>query len=82
MRIPVHSPWLPGCIIVAQTFLVLTMAGLFPDRPRKPHPYIFHMYKVVLVGVFIYEVVFSFYSFILAGKLKFCLFIVVKTALT
>ena len=34
MHIPVHSPWLPGYINVAQTLLViLTMAGLFPDRP-------------------------------------------------
>ena len=34
MRIPVHSPWLPGYIDVAQTVLViLTMGGLFPDRP-------------------------------------------------
>ena len=32
---PVHSPWLPGYINVAQTVLVLlTMAGLFLDRPR------------------------------------------------
>ena len=35
MRIPVHSPWLPGYIDFAQTTLVtLTMAALFPDRPR------------------------------------------------
>ena len=35
MHIPVHSPWLLGYIDVAQTNLVvLTMAGLFPDRPR------------------------------------------------
>ena len=35
MRIPVHSPWLPGYIDVMQTILiVLTMAGLSPDRPR------------------------------------------------
>ena len=35
MHIPVHSPWLPGYINVAQTFLIiLTMAGLFPDRPH------------------------------------------------
>ena len=35
MRIPVHSPWLPGYNDVAQTILIiLTMAGLFPDRPR------------------------------------------------
>ena len=34
-RIPAHSPWLPGYINVAQTILVvLTVAGLFPDRPR------------------------------------------------
>ena len=35
MRIPVHSPWLPGYIEVTQTILIiLTMARLFPDRPR------------------------------------------------
>ena len=35
MHIPVHSPWLPGYINVVQTILViLTMAGLFPDRPH------------------------------------------------
>ena len=34
MCIPVHSPWLPGYINVAQTILIiLTMARLFPDRP-------------------------------------------------
>ena len=34
MHIPVHSPWLPGYINVAQTILVIsTMAGLLPDRP-------------------------------------------------
>ena len=34
MCIPVHPPWLPGYIDVMQTiFIVLTMAGLFPDRP-------------------------------------------------
>ena len=31
--IPVHSPWLPGCIDVMQTILRLMMAGLFPERP-------------------------------------------------
>ena len=31
----VHAPWLPGYINVMQTNLViLTMAGLFPDRPH------------------------------------------------
>ena len=35
MHIPVHSPWLPGYIDLTQTVLViLTMAGLFPDRPH------------------------------------------------
>ena len=35
MRIPAHSPWLPGYIDVVQTSLIiLTMAGLFPDRPH------------------------------------------------
>ena len=35
MRIPVHSPWLPGYIHVAQNVLIIvTMAGLFPDRPH------------------------------------------------
>ena len=34
MRIPVHSPWLPGCIYVTQTILIiLTLPGLFPDWP-------------------------------------------------
>ena len=34
MCIPVHFPWLPGYIDVAQTIhVILTMAGLFPDRP-------------------------------------------------
>ena len=35
MHIPAHSPWLPGYIHVAQTVLtILTMAGLFPERPH------------------------------------------------
>ena len=39
MHIPVHSPWLPGYIDVAQTILIIfIMAGLFPDRP---HIYIY-----------------------------------------
>ena len=39
MQIPVHSPWLPGYTGIMQTILVLlTMAGLFLDRP---HIYIF-----------------------------------------
>ena len=35
MCIPVHSPWLLGYIDAMNTvLLILTMAGLFPDRPR------------------------------------------------
>ena len=34
MRIPVHSPWLPGYIEVQTVLIILTMAGVFPDRPR------------------------------------------------
>ena len=45
MPIPVHSPWLPGYIVVTQTILViLTMVGLFPDRHyTHTHTYI-HKY--------------------------------------
>ena len=36
MCIPVHSPWLPGYTVVGQTtFVISTMAGHFPDRPRS-----------------------------------------------
>ena len=39
MRIPVHSPWLPGYTDVRQTTLViLTMAGRLPDRPHRIYP--------------------------------------------
>ena len=35
--IPVHSPWLPGYIDVMHTILIiLTLAGLSPDRPHIP----------------------------------------------
>ena len=35
MCIPAHCPWLPGYTDVAQTLLIiLTMVGLFPDRPH------------------------------------------------
>ena len=35
MLIPVHFPWLPGYTDVRQTILIiLTMLGLFPDRPH------------------------------------------------
>ena len=37
VQIPVHSPWLPGYIDVVQTILIiLTIVGLFPDRPHIP----------------------------------------------
>ena len=36
MCLPVHSPWLPGYINVVQTILIiLTIAGLFLERPTK-----------------------------------------------
>ena len=41
MRIPVHSPWLPDYMDVAQTILILTMAGM----QRKGNP------SALLVGV-------------------------------
>ena len=35
MHLPVHSAWLSGYIDVAQTILlILTVVGLFPDRPH------------------------------------------------
>ena len=38
--VPVHSPWLPGDTDVGQTILViLTMAGLFPDRPHTQNSF-------------------------------------------
>ena len=37
MCIPAHSPWLPCYIDIVHTiFIILTMAGLFLDRPRIP----------------------------------------------
>ena len=37
MHIPVHSPWPPGYMDVAQAVLtILAMAALFPDRPHIP----------------------------------------------
>ena len=45
MCIPVHSPWLPGYIDATQTVLVmLTVAGLFLDRPRISLNYIDHTF--------------------------------------
>ena len=45
MHIPVHSPRLPGYIDVKQTLLlILTTAGLFPDRPlyiQDKHSHVF-----------------------------------------
>ena len=35
IHIPVHPPWLPGYVNITQTVLtILTMAGLFLDRPH------------------------------------------------
>ena len=44
MCVPVHSPWLPGYTDVVQTILIiLTAAGLFPDRPC-------HIYNICTVS--------------------------------
>ena len=62
MRIPVHSPWLPGYMNVVQTVLVsLTMAGLLPGRPHmcvESHYYVYCVrvcvksyYTCVYVGI-------------------------------
>ena len=71
MRIPVHSPWLPGYIDAMQTVLVmLTMAGLFPDRP---HIYI---YIRVCVCIHIYiccAYVYIIYDFKISILLFTCL---------
>ena len=51
MHSPVHSPWLPGYISIAQTVLiVLIMTGLFPDRTRTIY-YILNMYFIYLIYV-------------------------------
>ena len=50
MRIPVHSPWLPGYIDVAQTILViLTIAGLIPDRSPDKH-YLINSLRLIPKG--------------------------------
>ena len=55
MRIPVHSPWLPGYIDVTQTILVLlTMAGLFSDGPHVP---LFKVYNVWIVYTYILKMI-------------------------
>ena len=37
MRIPVHSPWLPGYIDVQTVLVILTMVQLFLDRAHICH---------------------------------------------
>ena len=52
VRIPVHSPWLPGYTDVVQTILVLIIAGVFPDRPHTSlvlmcfRVLLFHMFYI------------------------------------
>ena len=59
MCVPVHSPWLLGYVNVVQTVLViLTMAGLFVDRPHL-YPYIclylyIHIYFYIYPYIYIY----------------------------
>ena len=42
MHIPVHSPWLPGYIDVAQTILILIVVGPFP-APRISFQYVINI---------------------------------------
>ena len=57
MYIPVHPPWLPGYIDVMQTILIiLTMAGLFPDRP---HIYLYILYIYVHILIYILSLKFE-----------------------
>ena len=61
MYIPVHSPWLPGYINVAQTILVIfTMIGLFLDRPY--------------IHTYTYNHIINFYSLpiVRPGLCKYC----------
>ena len=54
IRVPVHSLWLPGYIVITQTVLVmLTMAGLFPDRSR--------IYICIYVYMYIYTHIYTHY---------------------
>ena len=46
--IPIYSPWLPGYINGMQTVLILTVSGLFPDRPLIYR----HMYVPTCVCVY------------------------------
>ena len=62
MHIPVHSPWLPIYIDVTQTTLIiLTMAGLFPDRQRIPWNGIAGVY-----GCFIFKLLRNLHIFFLS----------------
>ena len=50
MHMPVHSPWLPGYIDVAQAILfILTMAGLFLDRPHH-----ILLYNIIVLFMWLY----------------------------
>ena len=53
MCIPAHPPWMPGYIDVMKTILIiLTMAGLFPDKPRIgffPTPLLTDLFYTVTV---------------------------------
>ena len=51
MHILVHSPWLPGYINITQTILIVTIAGLFLDRPCI---YIFTFYFLLYFSITIY----------------------------
>ena len=58
MSIPVHSPWMPGYIDAMQTILVvLAVAQLFPNRPRKCNGIISDTRNNAVAGMQSWEVV-------------------------
>ena len=62
--IPIHFPWLPGYINVMQTlFVVLTMAGLFTDRP--------HIYMYCFFGKQIYNAQLLYFLWVLLSLRSF-----------
>ena len=57
MCILVHSPWRPGYMDVMHTILViLTMAGLFPDKPLYIYIYIYtYIYMYIYIYTLLYK---------------------------
>ena len=65
MRIPVHSTWLPGHINAKQTVLIiLTMVGLFLDRPHasKLETYSMNMYSLLYDNYIPFKLLYFFFK--------------------